>query len=127
MPGLEWVTALRPINRHTLSNFRFAHGEALCELSIQVLAMLAKAGLITLDRVAADGTKIRADAGRAHSTAMASDPVSFRISVTPASLLFVNSSFLGPGPNEQPIERSQLAQRISRRPRGLSNRKREAQ
>jgi hypothetical protein len=58
---------------------------------------------------------------------MASDPVSFRISVTPASLLFVNSSFLGPGPNEQPIERPQLAQRISRRPRGLSNRKRKAQ
>ena len=84
-------------------------------------------GLITFDCVAADGTKIRADAGRAHSTAMASDPVSFRISVTPGSLLFVNSSFPGPGPNEQPIERSQLAQRISRRPRGLSNRKGKAQ
>jgi hypothetical protein len=79
------VTALRPINRYTLSNSRVAHGEALRELFIQMLAMLAETGLITLDRVAADGTKIRADAGRAHSTAMASDPVSFRISVTPAS------------------------------------------
>ena len=30
-------------------------------------------------------------------------------SVSPRLLLWDNSSFLGPGPNEQPIERSQLA------------------
>ena len=63
-PGLEWLTALRPINHHTLSDFRVSHGEALRELFIQVLGMLAKSGLITLNCVAVDGTKIRADAGR---------------------------------------------------------------
>jgi transposase len=47
-----------------LSDFRVSHGEALRELFIQVLGMLAKSGLITLERVAVDGTKIRADAGR---------------------------------------------------------------
>jgi len=63
-PGLEWLTGLRPINHHTLSDFRVGHGEALRELFVEVLAMLTKNGLITLERVAADGTKIRADASR---------------------------------------------------------------
>ena len=63
-PGLEWLTGLRPINHHTLSDFRVGQGEALRELFVQVLAMLTKNGLITLERVAADGTKIRANAGR---------------------------------------------------------------
>ena len=63
-PALQWLTALRPVNHHTLSDFRVAHGEALRELFIQVLAMLHKNGLVTLERVAADGTKIRADASR---------------------------------------------------------------
>ena len=31
-PGLEWLTGLRPINHHTLSDFRVGHGEALQEL-----------------------------------------------------------------------------------------------
>jgi transposase len=63
-PGLQWLTGLRPINHHTLSDFRVGHGEALRELFVEVLAMLTKNGLITLERVAADGTKIRADASR---------------------------------------------------------------
>ena len=63
-PGLEWLTGLRPINHHTLSDFRVGHGVALRELFVEVLAMLSKNGLVTLERVAADGTKIRADASR---------------------------------------------------------------
>lgn len=63
-PGLRWLTALRPINHHTLSDFRVAHGDALRELFVEVLAMLVKNRLVTLERVAADGTKIRADASR---------------------------------------------------------------
>ncbi len=60
-PGLEWLAGLRPINHHTLSDFHVGHGEALQELFEQVLAMLMMKGLITLERVAVDGTKIRAD------------------------------------------------------------------
>lgn len=63
-PGLEWLTGLRSINHHTLSDFRVQHGKALRELFEQVLAMLTLKGLITLERVAVDGTKIRADAGK---------------------------------------------------------------
>jgi hypothetical protein len=40
------------------------YGEALRELFVQVLAMMALQGLITLERVAADGTKIRANVNR---------------------------------------------------------------
>ena len=63
-PGLEWLTALRPVNHHTLSDFRVNYGQALRELFEQVLAMLTMKKLITLERVAVDGTKIRADAGK---------------------------------------------------------------
>jgi transposase len=63
-PGLRWLTGLNVINHHTLSDFRVGQGEALRELFEQVLAMLTMKGLITLERVAVDGTKIRADAGK---------------------------------------------------------------
>ena len=63
-PGLRWLTGLAPINHHSLSDFRVGNGEALRELFEQVLAMLTMKGLITLERVAVDGTKIRADAGK---------------------------------------------------------------
>jgi hypothetical protein len=52
------------INYHKLSDVRFGFGEALRELFEQVLAMLTMKGPITLERVAVDGTKIRADAGK---------------------------------------------------------------
>jgi transposase len=63
-PGFEWLTGLGSINHHTLSDFRVGHGEALQELFEQVLAMLTMKGLITLERVAVDGTKIRADVNK---------------------------------------------------------------
>lgn len=63
-PGLRWLSGLTVINHHTLSDFRVGFGEALRELFEQVLAMLTMKGLITLERVAVDGTKIRADAGK---------------------------------------------------------------
>jgi transposase len=63
-PGLQWLTALRVINHHSLSDFRVEHGEALRELFVQVLAMMALQGLITLERVAADGSKIRANVNK---------------------------------------------------------------
>jgi transposase len=63
-PGLRWLTGLNVINYHKLSDFRVGDGEALRELFEQVLAMLTMKGLITLERVAVDGTKIRADAGK---------------------------------------------------------------
>ena len=59
-PGMRWLTALKPINHHSLSDFRVEHDEALKGLFEQVLAMLLLEKLIKLERVTQDGTKILA-------------------------------------------------------------------
>jgi transposase len=59
-PGLRWLTGLRVINHHTLSDFRVQQGEALQQMFVDVLGMLTLKKLITLERVTVDGTKIRA-------------------------------------------------------------------
>ena len=59
----RWLRGGVPVNYHTLSDFRTAHGAALNELLSQVLGVMLNAGLITLKRVAQDGTRIRASAG----------------------------------------------------------------
>lgn len=62
-PPYQWLTGANPVCAHTLSDYRTAHAEALKDLSAQVLALLAGEGLIDLDSVTQDGTKIRASAG----------------------------------------------------------------
>ena len=62
-PGLQWLGGLATVNHHTLSDFRVAHREALSELFAQLLGMLEAGGLLSLERVMHDGTKIRAQAG----------------------------------------------------------------
>ena len=59
-PALRWLTGLKVVNHHTLSDFRVEHGEALQNLFVQVLAILQMEKLITLERVTVDGTKVRA-------------------------------------------------------------------
>ena len=44
-------------------DFRSGHKEALDDLFVQVLGMLSAEGLITMERVTLDGTKIKANAG----------------------------------------------------------------
>ena len=59
-PAFRWLTGLKTVNHHTLSDFRVEHGAALQDLFAQVLGLLAMEKLITLERVTVDGTKIRA-------------------------------------------------------------------
>jgi transposase len=59
-PAYQWLTGMEPINAHSLSDFRVKHEQALKELFVQILGLLAAEGLITLERVMQDGTKIRA-------------------------------------------------------------------
>jgi transposase len=59
-PAYQWLTGLETVNYHTLSDFRTRHPEALTRLFIEVLGLLSHAGLITLERVMHDGTKIKA-------------------------------------------------------------------
>jgi transposase len=62
-PGLQWLSGLVAVNHHTLSDFRVDHKKALDELFAQLLAMLEKAEVLSLEQVMHDGTKIRAQAG----------------------------------------------------------------
>lgn len=63
MKAWRWLCGDQPINYHTLSDFRVGHKEELDELFTNSLGVLSAEGLITLERVTQDGTKIRASAG----------------------------------------------------------------
>lgn len=61
-PAFQWLTGLQEVNYHTLADFRVERQKELDELFTQVLAALSKEGLITLEQVMQDGTKIKASA-----------------------------------------------------------------
>src|SRR5580658_8874355 len=62
-PAFPWLTGLQEVNYHTLADFRVEKQQELEELFTQVLAALSKEGLITLEPVMQEGTKIKAQAG----------------------------------------------------------------
>src|SRR5919107_2306506 len=57
------IAANRAPDHTTISRFRKRHAERLAELFVQVLAMCAKAGMVSVGTVAVDGTKLAANAG----------------------------------------------------------------
>lgn len=59
----RWLCGDQAINYHTLSDFRVGHKEELDELFTNSLGVLSAEGLITLERITQDGTKILANAG----------------------------------------------------------------
>src|SRR6202047_5358821 len=59
-PAYQCLTRLEEVNYHTLASFRVEKQQELDELFTQVLAALSKEGLITLEQVMQDGTKIKA-------------------------------------------------------------------
>ena len=61
----RWLCGGVSVNHHLLSDFRSGHGAALDELLGQVLGLLLDQRLISLSRVAQDGTRVRASAGAA--------------------------------------------------------------
>ena len=68
----RWLRGGVSVNYHTLSDFRVRHKAALDDLLTQSITALLHRRLITLRRVAQDGTRIRANAGirsfrRAHT------------------------------------------------------------
>jgi transposase len=62
-PGCQWLCGLQSVSHRTLSGFRSENKAGLDDLFAQVLGMLSAEGLITLERVTLDGTKIKAHAG----------------------------------------------------------------
>jgi transposase len=64
-PGLQWLCAMGSVNYHSLSTFRSLHREALKQLFIELLGVLTAEGLVGLERLAVDGTRIRAHCSNA--------------------------------------------------------------
>ena len=59
----RWLRGGVSVNYHTLNDFRVDHEEALDDLLTQMLAVLIEAGIVSVGRIAQDGTRIRANAG----------------------------------------------------------------
>jgi transposase len=60
----QWLCGGVSVNYHTLADFRSRGGDKWDELLTQIVATLMKDGLVTMDRVAQDGMKVRAHAGK---------------------------------------------------------------
>jgi len=59
----KWICGGVSVNYHTLSDFRTANVELLDRLLTQSVAGLMLEGLVTMNRVAQDGMRVRANAG----------------------------------------------------------------
>ena len=59
----RWLRGGVSVNHHTLSDFRVAHQGALDDLLTQSIAALLTRGIVTMARVAHDGTRVRGSAG----------------------------------------------------------------
>jgi transposase len=60
----RWLCGGVSMNHHSLSDFRVGHGALLDRLLTETVTGLIMAGVVRLDEVAIDGTKIKASAGR---------------------------------------------------------------
>jgi transposase len=59
----KWLCGTVSVNYHLLNDFRVENEEALKGLLTQMLAVLIRGGLVTISRIAQDGTRVRAGAG----------------------------------------------------------------
>jgi len=61
--AFQWICGGVSVNYHTLADFRTEHVELLDQTLTNSVGVLRNEGLVTLDRVAQDGMKVRASAG----------------------------------------------------------------
>jgi transposase len=61
----QWLCGEVSVNYHLLADFRTQHGEILDQLLTEQVAALVHTGAVTLERVAQDGMRVRANAGKA--------------------------------------------------------------
>lgn len=59
----KWLCGGVSLNYHTLNDFRVDHEAALDDLLTQMIAVLTQAQIVSLERIAQDGTRIRGSAG----------------------------------------------------------------
>lgn len=60
----RWLCGGVAVNHHGLADFRVAHGEFLDGLLSESIAAMVVEGLVDLDEVTVDGTKVKASAGK---------------------------------------------------------------
>jgi transposase len=60
----RWIAGGVPLNYHGLADFRVAHVEILDRLLTDSVTALIAEGVVSLDEIAIDGTKVRANASR---------------------------------------------------------------
>ncbi|MBV8701752.1 IS1182 family transposase [Bradyrhizobium sp.] len=60
----RWIAGGVPVNYHGLADFRVAHTAVLDRLLTESVTVLIAQGLVSLDEIAIDGTKVRANASR---------------------------------------------------------------
>jgi len=61
--AFQWLCGGVSINYHSISDFRSDHGDQLDNLLTQSVAILARLGAISLEKVSQDGMRVRASAG----------------------------------------------------------------
>ena len=61
-PAFQWIVGDKRVGRTTLNEFRVSHPKALEKVFSDVLGVLMNKGLVSLDLVAQDGTRVRASA-----------------------------------------------------------------
>jgi len=61
--AFQWLCGGVTLNYHTLADFRTAHGAVLDKLLTSSVAVLLEQELVTMERVAQDGMRVRANAG----------------------------------------------------------------
>src|SRR5271163_1133422 len=59
----KWLCGGVSLNYHTLNDFRVDHEVALDDLLTQMIAVLTQAQIVSLERIALDGTRIGGSAG----------------------------------------------------------------
>lgn len=59
----RWLRGGVSVNHHTLSDFRVAHAGVVSDLLTQSITVLVHRGVVTMARVAQDGTRVRGSAG----------------------------------------------------------------
>jgi transposase len=101
----RWLAHGMGISHHTLSSFRVGHAAKLDRLLTQLVAALVSEGLVTMERVAQDGMRVRAAAGAA----------SFHRQTTLAAALV-----------EAEAQVAELARQVEARPDEMSARQRAA-
>lgn len=62
--AFKWICGNKPVNEHTISDFRTKHGDAFDELLTQSIAVLSHQGLVEIERITQDGMKVEACAGK---------------------------------------------------------------